>query len=197
MDTDRQPFGDYGSTARAVLGSATREHLQKHAPSLCRFDARVLEELPPGRISHALVERSMPVGLHVLNVQIFVNDNLIVVDQLATRLVRKVGAAVRDPLIDVLHNAPGFRPCRCSFLLGAELALGFLQGLFVLAEETWVVYSRVVAQSGKRDQANIHPCHKGRWRQWRGFHLDRERSIPTSQSITGYRQRLDEALRPR
>ena len=76
MDTDRQPFGHCGSTARAVLGGATREYLQKRAASLCRFAARVLEELAPGRISHALVERPMPVGLHVLNVQIFANDDL-------------------------------------------------------------------------------------------------------------------------
>ena len=156
MDTDRQVFRHRHPTARAALGGATRKHLQKRAVSLCRFAARILEELTPGSISYTLVERPMPVGLHVRNVQIFTDDHLIAVDQLPTRFVRKVGTAVRDALMDMLDNPLGLAVCRRPLLLGTELALRLLQGLLVLAKKPWVVYRRGI----KAKVSTLYPTGK-------------------------------------
>jgi hypothetical protein len=164
MDTHRQILGDRDSTTRTLLGSPPWEDLQERAASLCRFAARVLEELRPSCIGNALVERSILIGLHVWNVQVFAGDDLIGVDELPACLVRKIGAAVRDALVNMLHDAPGFAPCWRVLILGTECALGLLQHLFVPTEETRIVNAGAIAEHGKRAQPYIDACSQGRWR---------------------------------
>src|SRR6266545_3445899 len=155
MDTHREIFGDWSATVRTVLSGPAWKHLQKRAASLCRFAARVLEELRPGGIGNALVERSISVDLHIGNVQIFTDEDLIGVDESPAGFVGKVGPAVGDPLVYMLHHTPGFLACGRAFCLCTELALRFLQRFGITTEETRVVNAGAIAKRSKGRQPHI------------------------------------------
>jgi len=62
----------------------------------------------PRGIDNALVQSTGTGFLHACDVQALTDDDLIPVDQFPAGCVGKVGPAVGDPLVEVLHHTLGF-----------------------------------------------------------------------------------------
>ncbi len=81
MNTDRQTFKDNFATvsARTALSRIARVDLHKRSTSIFRFVGRELCKHSPCGVANALVQAVPVAVLHVLNVQIFKRDDLILI----------------------------------------------------------------------------------------------------------------------
>jgi hypothetical protein len=98
MDTYSQVFGNNRSTTGAHLRCAPGVNQCDTPTSIRSFVGGELHELTPGHIGNApvdgLVARPKGTRLHILNVEFFKGNKLVLVDQLARLLTSKVTTAI-------------------------------------------------------------------------------------------------------
>ncbi len=99
MDTYRQVFGNNDATTGACLRCASWVDPRDTPTSVCSFVGSELHELTPGHIRYAACDvlvacRCASCGSdHILNVEFFKGNELVLIDQLARFLMGKVTAA--------------------------------------------------------------------------------------------------------
>src|SRR5690554_1236332 len=105
MLSDRQVFRNDSATTGALLRRASGVNQRHTTTSFFRFVRSELHELTPGHICYALVDGSLAVLLHVLNVKVLEGDELVLVHQPARLLMSKVAATVGGAAVSVLQGA--------------------------------------------------------------------------------------------
>ncbi len=155
---------------------------------------RVLSKLTPRSIRDAFVHTAPVIILHILNVQILESDDLKPIYKSSTQLVRKVFAAIRDAIVDMLDDSFMLAVLRRALHIFAQLALCFGKRLFVPAKESRVSDLLASRESSEVSQAYINTDNLVSHEQWDRLNDAGEAGIPIPQSIAADGERLDLAF---
>lgn len=139
MNTLGQFLRDNLPTARTSLRGVTWINQDDTTASFFRFARGELYELMPGNVPDAFVQAAVRAVFHVDDVQVFKGDKLVLVDQLARFLMRKVAATVSNALVNVVDDPLAPTILGRSLCLFRQATLRFGQGFLVLMKETGIV----------------------------------------------------------
>ncbi len=194
MNANRQVFWNSFATGRTLLGRTA--WFDKDHASACfqRFSLSEANKLSPGNIGDAPVHTAPVTALHVWNVQVFKNNDLVSAYQLAAQLVRKIGSALLDSVFDMENGPAKFSPFRAAFDCRVSTAAHLVQRLFVLFEKARVVYLFAIAQRGKNRQPDINSDHLRRFGQCVWLDNARETHIPAPKFVFRDRERFGLSL---
>ena len=148
-----------GGTGLACVG---RIHLPVLPTSICSFVREKGEELRPRHVTDASVQAS--VGGHFVDRNILNKDPSVLIHDLRRFLVGKVGALVRNTLMNFCHDLFGFYSFRRSFLLKSQFPLGLRQSFGGAFQELRVFDGRPIGKRGKGFDPHIDP-HRERIRR--------------------------------
>ena len=144
------------STGETGLGRIGRIHLLELTTSIFSFVREKEEKLRPRHVTDASVQAS--VGVHFIDGDVFDNDPSVLIHDLRRFLVGKVGALVRNALMNFCHGLFGFYSFRRSFLLKSQFPLGLRQSFGGAFQELRVFDGRSIGKSGKGFDPHIdHP----------------------------------------
>jgi len=132
MYTDTQILRYHLPTAATALAGVARVNPYHLTASLFRFARQNGYELIPRRIRNTF--RQAMVREHSAYVQVLNRDGPETGNQLSRLLVRKVRAAIGDPLMDTTDDLAPLRAFRCALLDFGQFALHFRQFGFVLSK---------------------------------------------------------------
>jgi hypothetical protein len=194
MNTNRQIFSDNLTTTGTFLGRTPGVDLHYTSASFYRFAQSALYKLPPGYIGNTPIDNLIVTVLHILNIQIFKDDQPKSVDQFPAFLMSEVITPVFNPSMNVVKSFDGTASLRTSLSQRAYFALASLQILFVLLHPTLTLNRFAIAKRGKGSQAQINTNYlNGRW-QWTRLSFTRKASKPVAQAIALDCQGLDSSL---
>jgi len=123
VDPHAQVFGNKRATSGAQLRCASGVHAQHDTPGTLSLVRGVLHELAPGHIGNIPVDDSFPLRLHGLNIQVFKDDHLIGIYQLARGLMGEVGSPIGRPFVGVMERLNDFAPRGTAWGIPFFLAL--------------------------------------------------------------------------
>ena len=119
MHPNGQGLAD-SAAAQAMLARSGRVHFHHSPPSFCRFDGEFVKEGTPTRIVDLFGKHASG---HAADVQLFDDNQLVAVDDLAGELVCVVGSLAGDALVDALKLTDGFASAIRSLDASGDLAL--------------------------------------------------------------------------
>ena len=163
----------FHSTARTTIGPAGQRHLLPVSTGetgldcsagftfLCSRPAfAALYERKKKNCDHATsrIERFIQRCEFISLGDVFDNDPSVLIHDLRRFLVGKVGALVRNALMNFCHGLFGFYSFRRSFLLKSQFPLGLRQSFGGAFQERRVFDGRSIGKSGKGFDPHIdHP----------------------------------------
>ncbi len=183
-DTNRQIFGLNLTAARAYWCGVTRLNSCRQPTSIGSLIGCEIHQLTPRGITDTLFHAAPIPIFHFLDVQVCAGHDLILVDQPPTELVRKVLAAIRDAVMNVLHH---------TFVL-AVFRCGLRQHALVLAKEAPVLDLLASRKGSEVSQAHVNTNDLMCRREQVGLKLDDETGIPVTEGISLNNQPFDLAL---
>ena len=164
--TDIRPAGQRHLLPMATEGTGLacigRIHLPVLPTSICSFVREKEEKLRPRHVTDASVQAS--VGVHFVDRNILSKDPSVLIHDLRRFLVGKVGALVRNTLMNFCHDLFGFYSFRRSFLLKSQFPLGLRQSFGGAFQELRVFDGRPIGKRGKGFDPHIDP-HRERIRR--------------------------------
>ena len=164
--TDIRPAGQRHLLPMATEGTGLacigRIHLPVLPTSICSFVREKEEKLRPRHVTDASVPAS--VGVHFVDRNILNKDPSVLIHDLRRFLVGKVGALVRNTLMNFCHDLFGFYSFRRSFLLKSQFPLGLRQPFGGAFQELRVFDGRPIGKRGKGFDPHIDP-HRERIRR--------------------------------
>ena len=190
MNAHTQVFRNNLATAGTLLRRASGVDEYNRAPGAFSLVRAKLHKSSPGHVRDIPVNDTVPVGLHVLNVQILKRDQPKAVDQFATLLMCKVVATIVRPPVSVTQRANDLAAFGAALRQLFLLALKASNVLRVTLHPA-LAFDRVAGgQHGKGFQAQIDTGHLARHRQRTWFNLARETGVPVAHAIPTKGQRL-------
>src|SRR5687767_1948771 len=110
MDTHFNSFGDNRMTFGAFLRRAAWANECKTPTSVCSFVGGELHKFTPSDIGNATSVALVIRGLHILDVEIFKGNELVLIHQLARCLMSKVIASIGRPFVGVTKRLDNLTP---------------------------------------------------------------------------------------
>ena len=150
------------SAGGTSLGRIGRIHLLELSTGAFSLVRKKGEELRPRHITDASVQAS--VGVHFVDSNILNKDPSICIDDLSGFLMGKVGALVRNALMNFCHDLFGLCSFRRSFLLKSQFSLRLGQSFGGAFQERRVFDGRSIGKRGKGFNPHIDP-HRERIRR--------------------------------
>ena len=190
VNTHGQIFGNNSTAARACLRCAPGVNEHHQPTSMRSFVGGELHELTPGYIRYTAADGLAPIDLHALNVQVFKGNELVLIDQLARLLVRKVFAPVGRTFVGMAKGTNYLAALRTAF--GKLLLLALQAGNIplVLFHPTLAGNLLAVTQESKGGQAKVHTDNvRSRFKRL-GLNFAGETRIPVANTISPDRQCL-------
>jgi hypothetical protein len=145
-------------------------------PSLYRFGLQSLAEVSPTSVHDTLGQ--VVVAHHILDLQIFDGDSVILADQLVRQLVQEVLASILDAFMLTLKQADCLTPVSAAFGTPSNTALATPQFRLLFPIPLGIAYLLAVAGDDHAGDANVHAYHPTDWLKWLRFDLAREAGVP-------------------
>ena len=186
MFSDMPIFGNHLTTTGAQLRRVLRVNPYDTTQSLRRFKHGEPHELTPGHIRDTSVDQMVPVGLHVLNIQILKGNPLVGIHQLTTFLVREILATVSLPLIRVLQSMDRFLALRTAFGQSLLLALQASNVNRVLLHPALTLDFLPIRKYGKGSQTQVNPNGFVRRRKGTLLYLAGKTGVPIANTVSPY-----------
>lgn len=145
-------FCHNGTTMTAQLGSAFWIHPYTRSTSFFRFVQQHRNELTPTGIMNMSLQIVSIILDHLLNLQVFIRDQVIVIYKLSRQLMLKISSLIGDLPMQArkpLSNLPAF-----AFRI---LTLNFLQPLFRSFKIFRILNSFTIGKHSKISQSEINP----------------------------------------
>ncbi len=155
MDANTQIFFDNFTTPAAQLRRVfwINEYDTTTGPRcLVRGE---LHELIPSYVRNATVNDFLAIRLHVLNVQLFKNNEPILIDEFSTFLMSKICSSVSLSLVSVLQRANRFSPFDTTLRQSLFLALEACNILLITLRQALAFNHFTITQYRKLRQAKI------------------------------------------
>jgi hypothetical protein len=183
MGTLRQIFFDNRATTGTSLSSVFGVNPYDTSASVRRFARGVLYKSPPGYIRDALVNSSIAVCLHPVNIQLLKHNQAVAIDQLPAFLMSEVITPVFDASVNVVKSFNGPMPLRTSLSQLARFTLDALQVLFVSLHPTLAFNCFTIRERGESGQTQVNPDHFRTNGQRLWFNFARKAGVPVTQRI--------------
>ena len=160
--TDIRPAGQRHLLPMATGGTGLtcvgRIHLLELTTSIFSFVREKEEKLRPRHITDRTVHTAMRV--HFIHGDVFDEDLSVLIHDLRRFLVGKVGALIRNTLVNFCHDLFGLCSFRRSFLLKFQFSLRLGQSLCGLFQKLRISNLRSIRKSGKGFDPDIDPHRK-------------------------------------
>src|SRR5688500_2841072 len=147
MNTKAQIFPVHFTTPATHLTGVTWIDLPCTWPSIFSFVRCELNKLTPGRIGDGF--RKTMILEHSFDVELFKNDDSVLVHQFSTFLMGKISALVGDSLMNVSYYFSLLAAFWTALLFRAQFALCFSQSLFIFAKESLIFDCFTIRQYSK------------------------------------------------
>lgn len=192
MHSFREFFLNDLATCRASLRRIAWINSYSQPTSVFSFVGGVVHELVPRSVTDAF--RKTMISKHVCDRQVFERDEVVLVDQLAAKLVGKVGTSVcnsfaygaRDNFACLASSETALRLC-------GKFALRTNKVAFIIPQESRIVDLLASAKSCKRSQPNVYSNLLARVWQDVLFRLAHDQDEPFARSV-GKGHRFDLAF---
>ena len=178
MDTDAQIFRNNFSAAGTLLGGASGVNEQYGTTGAFSLVRGVLDELAPGHICNVAVDNAVIAREHVRDVQLLKDHKLIVVDQLAAFLMRKVGTPIRGTLVGMVKSMQYLKTFGSSLIEVFLLPLEPGNVVGVPFHPALALNLGTIGKHGERFQTKVDTNGFGVGRKRFGLDLTREAGVP-------------------
>jgi hypothetical protein len=180
------------TTPRAILRRIRRVDQDDGSTSFCRFVDREGPDRRPGCVLYALGQTV--VLDHIEDIEVLEHDNAIMVDEISTDSVGKVGPVVPDPLVDQGHDFPFLGQVDRPLGRGRKLSLSPLEIVFAAPKEPGVVDHAAPVGRQEIFQPGVQPDGPLRCGQPDRVYFNGEAHEPLSRRSSGNRRGLDFAV---
>jgi len=195
MNTDRQPFRNNFAATGTLLRCTLGVDQYDSPTSFFRFVLTELYESSPGYICYAPVDYFVPVGLHILNLQVLKSNELMFIDQFSTFLMSKIIAPVRLSLVGVTKRMDRLVSLKTAFWQFLFLSLQAGNILGVLFHPALPLDAFAIRQDSERRQSQINPHNLISRRQQLRLDNTAKAGVPVAHTVPSNCQGLAFALK--
>lgn len=158
------------------------------SPSFYRFGFKSLPEVSPTGVHNALGQ--MPVTYHILNLQIFYGDQVVLCNQVVNYLIQEVLALIADLLMVRLQLANRLAPVRATLFASGYPALQDAEFRLPFSIPFRVVCLFAGAGGNEAGNTHVYPDPLAGFGQRLGFNLTSKTGKPLA-SLADYPQSFD------